>query len=194
MLTTCNRGGNHRVRRGRQQANARGVLYLGLSDGKSFPMSPRPAAPERVDHRHALSDVCIRMPVQARGVADGQHRRGSGSRPALNRGTIVIQFRPSTWRAASCSLINAYTTPRSSGVVKLMLPARPGPRSPAWPVARHAAGRPSSPTSRRRRPLDAPARAARYAKACGVWGDDARAVEAARTRRFCLPLVSAAIA
>src|SRR5947209_3098481 len=69
--------------------------------------------------------------------------------------------------AASCSLINASTTPKSSGVVSLMLAGSPSTTVTSWPVAATSCAS-SSPT----RPASAASRCARarssYEKACGV--------------------------
>src|SRR5216683_1790342 len=116
-----------------QQLQARRSLPLlicGREDGANVP--DRCCSKERVDDR-VREHVRIRVAVEPDRVLD-QHATEDQLAAGLEPVDVVPSAHPHVL-AASCSLISASTTSKSSGVVSLMFAGSPCTTVTSWPVA-----------------------------------------------------------
>src|SRR5260370_12302680 len=130
--------------RSREQVEAGRVLVPGVVGGKVLTdVSQRRGAEQRVDDRMS-QHIGIGMAVEAGWMLD-LHATDDQIAAGLQRVDVVARADPQV-AAASCSLMTASTTPKSSGVVSLMFAGSPSMTVTSWPVAATSCAS-SSPTS-----------------------------------------------
>src|SRR5450759_4467164 len=125
----------HRLSRRRQQAKARSAFVFRVGGRKQLAYVPKTRGAEQgVDHC-VREHVRIRMTLQSHGVTDrhsAEDEIAAGFQPVnviadadLQLAAALAAALAAVLAAASCSLIRASTTPRSSRVVSLMLACSP---------------------------------------------------------------------
>src|SRR5205823_3736767 len=138
-----------------QQIEARSALIARVIGRKVRADVSQPGSTEDGVDDRVGEHVSVGMPVQPAWVLDAHAAEHES--PALLQGmNVVADSHPHVDETASCSLISASTTSKSSGVVSLMFEGSPSTTVTSWPVAATSCAS-SSPTS----PASAASRCAR---------------------------------